>query len=693
MPYPQYLSRIAPRALLALALVAGGLYLGRPTAQVLASAAAIEKLYIGQQGLDNVVVFNADTISASSTPLTTIALGAGAEPEELVADDERPYLYVSDSALKVIHVINTNYDALEYSIPVSDTPQGLALSKNGYYLYVATASKVIKVDLRSRATVVSSATLSPGFTPWDIALSKNEDRVWVTTGGLSGEVRSFNPTTLTQTDSITPATAASGFGIVGDISDNNRAHFADPFVGSLRTFDDSTNSSSTFTSTSGFAAGPWAIESEPRSPSRYLTTDASGVSGDQVIEFSNSAPFTETRVLAGLGGSAGADRPTEIAFSSKVDRAFVPLQVSDKLSVINLNPSGALTEAAVVALDAGASPYGLEVTKSPKALIRFAGSNRYDTGRKVSQEAYGDKSVDALVVASLEVFPDSLVAAPVAGLLHGPLLGTRKSSLPDETKSEIARVFDNVDDPEQDVWVIGGSAVVEQSVIDAIKAINSKIDVGRIAGANRYETARLVADQMDDLRGAPASAAFLAKGSDFPDALTAGPIASNSTFNPFFMPILLSESDTLNAQAEAYLASVPLLGTIFLAGGTAALSTQVASDVAPYAGTITRLGGINRNDTARIIAAYFFPAGPTGIVFALNSNFPDALVAGPLAGISSLSGTTPTISVPILLVGKSSVPAETSSYLGSISTVTFGYIAGGTAAVKSSVEATLNGLY
>ena len=655
-----------------------------------------EKLYVGQQGLDSVAVFDADAITSSSTPLTTISLGAGAEPEELIADNQRPYLYVSDSALKGIHIINTTSDTLEYFVPLSATPQGLVLDASGRNLYVATATSLVKVDTRSRMTVKTSATLSPSFTPWDVALSKNEDRLWVTSHALSGEVRGFDPSTLVQTDSTTPGGSASGYGIAADGSDTNRAFYADGLASVMRTFDDQTNTSGTLSTVTGYALGPWAVEREPRSPNRYLVTDgftAGPAMGDRLIEFNSLSPFGEIRSLTGLGGNDSVDQPSEIAFSSSVDRAFVTLTATDKVSVINLNPSGSMSEVAVVPLTAGADPYGIEIASAPKSLLRFAGANRYDTGAKVSQETYGDMSADALVVASLEVFPDSLVSSPLSGLLRGPLLGTRKDSLPSETAAEIARVFDDVSDAETDVYVVGGTAVISDTVVNAIKAINPKITVERLAGANRYETSKIVAGKMDSIRGSRAGSAFVAKGSDFPDALTAGAVAANATFSLGFMPIVLTESDTLNSHAQDYLSGGAALGTLYLAGGTSALSSQIATQVASYAGSVTRLGGTNRYDTARIIAGYFFPAGPGGAIFALGTQFPDALVAAPFAGISSLSGSTPTLSMPILLVSGSSVPSETMGYISSVGTLTRGYVSGGTAAIESSVESTLNGLY
>ncbi len=654
-----------------------------------------EKVYIGQKDLDNIAVYDSETLTPlSSSP---IDLGAGAQPQELIADTLRPYLYVSDSAQKLIHVINTNFDFLEYSIPVTGSPQGITLSGDGNYLYVATDLRVDKIDTRSRTVIASSPATAP-FAPWDIALNNTRDqsgtRVWVTNNASTGEVRSYDPTTMQQFDSIIPAGASSAHGIGPAYGGTvNQAAIADTTNKAFRLFNDSTNVTTTPTTSTAFVAGPWAIEQETAIPAagtyRWLVTDGGGPgsgTGDSVVEFSGEAPYGETRRISGLGGGASADAPQEIAFSSIGKRAFVTLGATDKVSVINYDFTGVLTESAVISLTGGANPYGIEITDARKPATRFAGADRYKTAAATCQENHGDKSADAVVIASGENFPDGIVAGPLAGILRTCLLLVKKGSLPDATKTEIARIFDSVNDIEPDVYIVGGLSVINSGVEAAIQAIDPDIDTTRAAGLSRYKTSVEVAKAMDTIRGSKPTKVFVARGTDYPDALVVSAVAASSAFNPFFMPIFLSSSDSLDPDVRTYLDNAPTVVEAYLAGGTTALSATVAAQVDAEVPTVTRLGASNRYSTATTIAAFFFPA-PTMAAFASGQNFPDALVMGPLAGYEDLSGITASYVMPILLVKSDSIPAETAAYLSTLSSLlrrTF--IGGGTTAINNAVE-------
>jgi putative cell wall-binding protein/DNA-binding beta-propeller fold protein YncE len=668
-----------------------------PTAQ--ATHIPDEKLYVGQKDLDNIAIYDVETLTPHTVP--TISLGAGAQPEELVADTHRPYLYVADSALKVIHVIDTNVDTVEYQIPLTGAPQGLALSEDGYYLYVAQSLRVDKIDTRNRTVVASSPQLSPAFVPWDIAINSANDRVWVTNGLASGEVRSFKPDTLVQFDTITPTGGVAGGGILPNVNGNaTQAAVADPTSHMIRSFDDVSNVTTNWATTGGTPlVGPWAIEQERQLTTNYLVTDSGGSSsmtGDSVYEFSNLVPIgpnNETKRLTGLGGTPTDDAPQEIAFGFNKALAFVTLRATNKVSVINYE-GASLVESAVLSLATGANPYGVEVVSKEKSLVRFAGANRYDTARKVSMEAHADKSVDALAIASGQNHPDGLVAAPFATMLHGPLLLSKDKMVPDETKKEIARVFDGVDDPEIDVWLVGGTTVLGTDIETAIQSIDPKIDIGRAAGSTRFKTAVEVAKQMDTLRNAKPGSVFIAKGSDYPDALAASGYASNTQHNPTYSPILLTESDKLNADVDTYLASVKATANkAYLAGGTTALSTQVASDVGKHIATVTRLGGANRYGTAVTMAKFFFPSGTTVAAFVLGTNFPDALVMGALTGIQDASGQMPALAMPTLLVKSDKVTPETADYLATLSSMNRGYIAGGFTAITQAVQTSIEQIY
>ncbi|MFO0703072.1 MAG: cell wall-binding repeat-containing protein, partial [Candidatus Andersenbacteria bacterium] len=423
----------------------------------LASAAhdATEKIYVAQRGLHNLAVIDAGTLLPTST--SPIALGAAAVPQEVVADPARPFVYVSDTGLNDIAVINTLSDVVETTIPTDPGPQGLTLSSDGAYLYVATNAMVQKIDTRSRA-VVASVTMTP-FTPWDVTLSNDGARLWVTAGTTTGEVRSLNPSTLAQTDTITPAGAASGAGILGDQLNPspNSARYADRVNHLLYMFDDLSNTSGSITS-SAYVAGPWALASEPLAsgadPDKFLVTDGGGsavLGGDTVYEYDGALGPAQTRSVTNLGGSSTPDSPTEIAYAANATTAYVTLRATNKVSVISYDPAGALAETNVVSLAASADPYGIAVAPSEHAPRTFNGSDRYTTAVEVSQELYGDRSVDALVVARGDAFPDGLAAGPLASMLHGPLLLTKPGSLPDVTKNEIARIFDQATDTPTDL--------------------------------------------------------------------------------------------------------------------------------------------------------------------------------------------------------------------------------------------------
>jgi putative cell wall-binding protein len=659
----------------------------------LAVHVADEKLYVGQKDLDNLAVYDLETLTPTAT--SPISLGTGAQPQELVADPIRPYLYVSDSALKVVHIINTLFDTLEYSIPLTGAPQGLALSPDGYYLYVATDVRVDKIDTRTRTVTASTASLAPSFIPWDVATA-GLGRIFVSQGTVSPVIRAFDATTMAQVDTITPAGAMAAAGIA-TIANPTSGVVTDPVAHAVRGFDQGGLTTTTWTSSVPFVAGPWAIEPRDSAGGTYFVTESGGPSsstGDTFLEFTALGHTgSMTRSLSGLGQSPTEDAPQEIAISNSTNRAFVTLKASNKVSVIDLNGAN-LVETAVLSLAAGANPYGIEVVSTEKQLIRFDGKDRYETATKVSKEVHGDLSVDALAIARGDLFPDGLAAGPLAGLLRGPLLLSKPTSLPQTTIDEIKRVFDGVDDPEIDVWLVGGTSALNAAVEQAIQAIDPKIDTGRASGTTRIETAVDVASKMDTIRGQKPSGVFIAKSTDFPDALTASAISANTSFNPFYMPVLLTETADLNPAVDTYLGSVASsLGVAYLAGGTAALSTEVLSDVQAHVASVTRLGGANRYATAITIAKYFFPGGINQAMFALGTNFPDALVAGPMSGITDLSGKTPSFSMPILLVKSDSVPSETSSYLSSLSMMQRGFIAGGTVAITNATEAALETLY
>ena len=180
----------------------------------------------------------------------------------------------------------------------------------------------------------------------------------------------------------------------------------------------------------------------------------------------------------------------------------------------------------------------LQVSKhSPNNIIsveRLAGQDRYETAVKISQKGWNNS--DTVILVSGENFPDALVATPLAYKLNAPILLTPKDSLPSITKNEIVRLHT------KNIIILGGNGTISENVVSNISQLN--INVQRIYGQDRYETAQKVAQQLGNY-----NKAIITYGENYPDALG---IASYAAKNG--IPILLTETNILpNSTKDALL--------------------------------------------------------------------------------------------------------------------------------------------
>ncbi|WP_341253313.1 cell wall-binding repeat-containing protein [Euzebya pacifica] len=298
---------------------------------------------------------------------------------------------------------------------------------------------------------------------------------------------------------------------------------------------------------------------------------------------------------------------------------------------------------------------------------RLAGPGRVQTAVEVSQRAFPN-GADTVLLADAGNFPDALAAAPLAADLDAPVLLTPAAELAAEVATELERLGAT------DVVLLGGEAALSAAVENAL----SDYEVTRLAGSGRVETSVEVAEALAGEDG-EVPGAILVRADAFPDALAASNLAI-----PNGLPILLTGSSGLDAAAEAALDDLVADGAVvYLAGGTAALTEQVATDVAAAGFVPKRLSGASRYATAAAITQEALTT--TGASFgsamlASGTNFPDALTAGPAA--AQLGGM-------LVLVDPGSLDAspESRSLLsanaGSIRRL---FIAGGTAAVSQAVQ-------
>ena len=302
---------------------------------------------------------------------------------------------------------------------------------------------------------------------------------------------------------------------------------------------------------------------------------------------------------------------------------------------------------------------------------RIAGPTRIETAVEASKALYpaDDSATDVVIVSQFSVV-DGLTASYLAGLKNAPILYTETNSMAPVTVAELERLG------AENVWIVGGTAVISQQLEDSWKP---KYEVTRYGGEDRYATAAEVAEADFDVTGFEPERIFIASGTRQADALAAGPIAYARNY-----PILLTEGDRVPAATRASLDKLQTPARTVV-GGTAVVSAGTYTAL----GATERIGGVDRQETAVLMAENAvanerFTFKSAALVGGDNQNAADALVAAPLAGST---GT------PLLFIqDNDAVGPRARDYLDkhSANLDTFGFVLGGVNAVteKAATEAT-----
>ena len=281
------------------------------------------------------------------------------------------------------------------------------------------------------------------------------------------------------------------------------------------------------------------------------------------------------------------------------------------------------------------------------AVTRLAGADRDATSVAVSQARFPQAgSAKAAVVASDANYPDALAGTPLAVARTAPLLLTPPGGLSSTVSAEITRAVPKG----ATVYLLGGQAALASSLETQVAAMGYVPQ--RISGSNRFGTAVAVAGALGD----PATV-LEATGFGFPDALSAGAAAANSTG-----AVLLTNGPAQASETASYLSAHPQ-DRVTTVGGPAAAADPKGTPVV----------GPDRYATAVMVAQSFFKS-PATFGAASGVAFPDALSGGAAGG-------------PMVLVPRCGpLPSSVSGYLGSIkATISHGFLFGGAHAVGDDV--------
>lgn len=139
------------------------------------------------------------------------------------------------------------------------------------------------------------------------------------------------------------------------------------------------------------------------------------------------------------------------------------------------------------AVSASLDPTATDPLSTAIVPERIAGATRYGTSAEVATS--WPSGVETAFVVSGSDYPDALTGAARAGALDVPVLLTRPTGLPVETRRALRRL-----QPEK-IVVVGGQAAVSKDLERVLSGYATAGAVQRLSGPNRYATAARVASQ------------------------------------------------------------------------------------------------------------------------------------------------------------------------------------------------------
>ena len=286
----------------------------------------------------------------------------------------------------------------------------------------------------------------------------------------------------------------------------------------------------------------------------------------------------------------------------------------------------ALRAAVVIVLALGVALVAAPASASHDVTpARVEGPDRVATAVAAAQLAY-PAGASTVLLARAGDWPDALAGAALAGQIDAPILLTGQDTVPPATQQALQELG------AESVILLGGTAAISAEIEDGL---GERYDVQRLAGGDRYATAAAVAREVAERGSIGATpggmrTAFLASGTTFADALTAGAPAA---LEPNAFPLLLTAPDALPASTSAALADLPV-EQVIIVGGTAVVSSAVQQVLTEQGYNVVRFGGATRNVTSTEVADFavdILSATPEVVHLARGDAFPDALAAGPLA--------------------------------------------------------------
>jgi putative cell wall-binding protein len=286
--------------------------------------------------------------------------------------------------------------------------------------------------------------------------------------------------------------------------------------------------------------------------SQFLFDDAGTPAAAQAVVLARSDIFPDA--LAGVPLASAAIGPLLITPPTQLDArvsAEITRTLAKDLPVYLLGGTGALSQSvenAVIAL-------------GYTNVIRLQGIDRFATALAIANEVDQIAPAPLVIIATGRNFPDALSGGAASGAFGGVVVLSNDATLPPAvltyvTQKQTAGAF---------VVTVGGPAAPSYPNADAI-----------VVGADRYETAALVAEVFVDPSIGEPAVAGIATGTNFPDALSGGAFMAL-----IGGPMLLTNPTNLNSHTDTFLTQNHVtIDAAFIFGGGGAVSFDVDGQVA-----------------------------------------------------------------------------------------------------------------
>ena len=302
-------------------------------------------------------------------------------------------------------------------------------------------------------------------------------------------------------------------------------------------------------------------------PKRVIYTER--VAGD--TRYSTSVALSQSMFPTDFGGAVvivnGLNYPDALSAGSMASAYGGPmlLVTGTDIPALTANELNRLAPALILiaggtAVVSSAVESELQAIAPTASVVRIAGGDRYATSRAVVEATFDPLPPTRILLATGSNYPDALAASAAAGYIGGAVLLVNGGAA--TLDSATAALLNRYDAP---VSIIGGTGSVSTGIEQAITDLG--LSVNRVAGADRYATSIEVAIEFFGT----ADWAYLANGSGFADALSAGPIASRRG-----APLYLTSGTCLTNSVWNELNDV-LANLVTSVGGTAVLSTAVST--------------------------------------------------------------------------------------------------------------------